>query len=95
MRISNQQQQFLASYWLDRDVSCMVYLFGSRVDDSKRGGDIDVLLLTDTKLPHTELYKMKISFCALFGEQKIDIVNLEKHDESAFKNHVLSYAKML
>ncbi len=95
MRISLQQQQFLSSYWLKKDKSCLVYLFGSRVYDTKKGGDIDVMLLTDKKIPHTEIYKMKLSFYALFGEQKIDIVNFEKQEQSAFKNHVLSYAKQL
>lgn len=95
MRISHEQRQFLATYWLNQDESSSIYLFGSRVDDAKKGGDIDVLLLTDKKLPHTEIYKMKLSFCKIFGEQKIDIVNLEKGEESAFKNYILSYAIML
>ena len=73
----------------------MVYLFGSRVDNTKKGGDIDVMLLTDKKLPHNDLYKMKLSFYALFGEQKIDIVNFEKNEENAFKDHILSYAELL
>lgn len=54
-----------------------------------------MLFLTDKKLQHTEIYKMKLSFCKIFGEQKIDIVNLEKGEESAFKNYILSYAIML
>lgn len=95
MRISHEQRQFLSTYWLNKDKSCVVYLIGSRVDDTKKGGDIDVLLLTDKKIPHVEIYKMKLSFCEIFGEQKIDIVNLEKGEESAFKNYILSYAIML
>lgn len=95
MRITPQQQQFLCSYWQNKDKSSLVYLFGSRVDNTKRGGDIDVLLLTDKKLPHTELYKMKLSFYALFGEQKIDIVNFAKNDNDIFKDHILSYAELL
>lgn len=95
MRISPAQHQFLKTYFLDKDKSGLVYLFGSRVDDTKKGGDIDLLVLTDKKMPHTVLFKIKLAFCTLFGAQKIDIVNLEKQEESAFKNHVLSYAILL
>jgi predicted nucleotidyltransferase len=55
-------------------------LFGSRVDDHKRGGDIDLLIRLP---PHydsnaIELFKRKICFLGelekALGEQKIDVV---------------------
>lgn len=52
-----------------------IYLFGSRVDDTKKGGDIDLYLKTEDK---TDLFKKKIKFLSSIkqelGEQKIDIV---------------------
>ncbi len=52
-----------------------IYLFGSRVDDSKKGGDIDLYLIVDNKI---DLFKNKIKFLAKIkrelGEQKIDII---------------------
>ena len=52
-----------------------VYLFGSRVDDSKKGGDIDLYLVIKDK---TDLLRKKIKFLAkikrVLGEQKIDVV---------------------
>lgn len=52
-----------------------IYLFGSRVDDTKKGGDIDLYLVVDDK---TELFRKKLKFLAkikkVLGEQKIDIV---------------------
>jgi predicted nucleotidyltransferase len=58
-----------------------VYLFGSRVDDSKRGGDIDLYL---TPTDHSNLFQKKIKFLASIkrelGDQKIDIVfNLDSN----------------
>ena len=52
-----------------------IYLFGGRVDDSKKGGDIDLyLVLTE----HSNLFEKKIKFLSRvkreLGEQKIDIV---------------------
>ncbi|QEP43559.1 hypothetical protein D5085_10775 [Ectothiorhodospiraceae bacterium BW-2] len=53
----------------------VVRLFGSRLDDSKRGGDIDLLIETDISQPD-ELVKAKNRFLAQLyrelGEQKID-----------------------
>ena len=60
-----------------------IWLFCSRVDDSKRGGDIDLLIrpdhsLTSPVLPH------KIRFLSslerLLGERKIDVVIEEPDD---------------
>jgi predicted nucleotidyltransferase len=52
-----------------------VYLFGSRTDDTRRGGDIDLYLIPEVT---DELFQKKLRFRArLFrelGEQKIDIV---------------------
>lgn len=52
-----------------------VFLFGSRVDDSKKGGDIDLYITSENQ---DNLYEKKIKFlCALdrtLGEQKIDVI---------------------
>ena len=52
-----------------------IYLFGSRVDDEKRGGDIDLYLVVKDK---SNLFRKKLKFLAKIkkelGEQKIDVV---------------------
>ena len=52
-----------------------VYLFGSRTDDNKRGGDIDLYIETDMK---DKIYEKKLKMLGelqkVLGEQKIDIV---------------------
>ena len=52
-----------------------VYLFGSRTDDSKRGGDIDLFIETSDT---SDLFMKKIRFLAklkrAIGDQKIDVV---------------------
>lgn len=64
-----------------------VWLFGSRVDDRKRGGDIDLLI----RPPHqqaqdtAELWQHKLRFLGLLerriGERKVDVV-IETPDDS-------------
>jgi len=52
-----------------------VYLFGSRVDDRKKGGDIDLFVETDD---HKDMLGKKIQYIArlnmLLGEQRIDVL---------------------
>ena len=51
-----------------------IYLFGSRVDDNKKGGDIDLYIETDL----TDIFQRKNDFSVQLqqqiGEQKIDIL---------------------
>ena len=54
-----------------------IWLFGSRVDDNKRGGDIDLLIETQesdvTAIVHAELaFLTKLQM--KLGEQKIDVL---------------------
>ncbi|HZK76689.1 MAG TPA: nucleotidyltransferase domain-containing protein [Candidatus Kapabacteria bacterium] len=51
-----------------------VYLYGSRTDDAKRGGDIDLLVLTGAEA--TMYLKVKIigAMYKRMGEQKIDLL---------------------
>ena len=65
--------------------SAKVYLFGSRVDNEKRGGDIDILIIGERILSLQEKRDIKISFYKKFGEQKIDLVSFENDDPVPFK----------
>jgi predicted nucleotidyltransferase len=53
-----------------------VYLFGSRADDTKRGGDIDIYV--ETKVDISKQFDLRVKFLTeltmKIGEQKIDIV---------------------
>ena len=55
-----------------------VYLFGSRVDDSKKGGDIDLYIIPQQKSSAEQLYNKKIKLLVALeltiGDQKIDVV---------------------
>lgn len=67
--------------------SVKVYLFGSRVDDNKRGGDIDLYIETRVKDKIVERkIKMLGKLHEVLGEQKIDIVvNNFRSDKFIFK----------
>jgi predicted nucleotidyltransferase len=72
--------------------SADVFLFGSRVDDSAKGGDIDLLLLTEEKLPLVSINRIRRLILNDIGEQKIDIVNFTKSITHPFKSLALESA---
>jgi predicted nucleotidyltransferase len=54
------------------------HLFGSRVNDALKGGDIDLLIQTDRNIPGAEQNRLKIKFLVhlknRIGDQRIDVV---------------------
>ena len=75
MRLSKQYQNTIKKYFIEFFGDGDVYLFGSRVDDSKKGGDIDLYLVIND---HSKLFEKKLKFLSRvkreLGDQKIDVV---------------------
>lgn len=89
MRLSLEKIDLLKSTILSILPSATIYLFGSRVDDTKRGGDIDILILGDRKLNFIEKAKIEKIFFIKFGEQKLDLVSFEYNLKNSFKEVAL------
>jgi predicted nucleotidyltransferase len=53
-----------------------VWLFGSRVDDEERGGDIDLLVESDDVIPNrvSMLCKIEGALVMALGDRKLDIL---------------------
>lgn len=77
MRLKNEEinavKQAALNYFGN---NAKVYIFGSRVSDAKKGGDIDIYI--ETGISTDEYIKNKIPFklelYKKIGEQKIDVV---------------------
>ncbi len=69
-----------------------VILFGSRVDDAKKGGDIDLLFETDHPVGNraTTIGALYVSLIRKLGDRKIDILLKDADTPSAL---VLEVAK--
>lgn len=78
MRLTDQQRAIIRATVAETfGAGADVWLFGSRVDDSKRGGDIDLLIETD-QVDVDAIARAEISFLTKvqmkLGEQKIDVL---------------------
>ena len=65
-----------------------VYLFGSRVDDTKKGGDIDILIYSEK---NSLKLSQEVSICFLMElDSKLDVIVFDKNnmtkEQKAFVN---------
>ena len=74
MRLSKEEADFIKYLAKKYFNSTDVYLFGSRTDDNKKGGDIDIYIETNLKNTLKAKLKFLTEFEMKFGIQKIDIV---------------------
>jgi len=92
MRLSSFEQEMIKKAFIETFESGKIYLFGSRVDDTKRGGDIDLYLVPSQKFDDER--ERKISFLVkldnYIGEQKIDVI-LAKDKSRLIEREALKY----
>lgn len=77
MRLSHNSIQVIKSAIRDHfPGQAETYLFGSRVDDNKRGGDIDLMIVDNLPQEQLELSKIRAltAIHVKLGEQKVDMV---------------------
>ena len=69
-----------------------IFLFGSRADKNKKGGDIDLLIIDEKPLTVDERVRIEMSFWEVFGPQKLDLVSFPKSSDDPFKRIALKNA---
>ncbi len=72
MRLSHEEQLAIRETIRQADAEAMVYLFGSRTDDNAKGGDIDLLVLSQ-KINLMVKLDILAQLHRRLGERKIDI----------------------
>ena len=90
MRLSRQEIDALicATHSCFGD-SAKIWLFGSRVDDTKKGGDIDLYIETDKEMGIVAAkLEMLRAIWSTFGEQKIDILVRSRSRECSAMHEV-------
>ncbi len=78
MRLSLEQIQQIKHHTIDvYGNNACVYLFGSRVNDAEKGGDIDLLIEVETKeqASFENEFKLAGALQLALGPQKIDLIS--------------------
>jgi predicted nucleotidyltransferase len=90
MRLNQQKINTIKKLSLGIFNSNIVYLFGSRANDSLKDGDIDIYIQTNQK---ENILKSKIIFLRefdkIYGEQKLDLII----DNNSIKKDIFNIAK--
>ncbi len=94
MRLSKHEKEIIVSCTKDKlGKNSRIILFGSRTDDNRKGGDIDLLIQPGIQASQEEMLKKKI-FLLLeierkLGEQNIDIIIQQSNDQRKIVNTAL------
>ena len=96
MRLSDFEIKSIVESITSLDSNAQVYLYGSRVDDNKKGGDIDLLAVSQS-LKYSDKIDILISIKDKIGDQKIDLkIATEKElREDPFLNEIFPQAIVL
>jgi uncharacterized protein len=73
MRITASEHRSILDVVAVFDPDATVYLFGSRADDGRKGGDIDLLILS-RRITFSDRRRLRLRLYDAIGEQKIDIL---------------------
>ncbi|MFP4025298.1 MAG: nucleotidyltransferase domain-containing protein [Thiohalospira sp.] len=93
MRLSQDEIKAIKETIQSFDSEAKIWLYGSRVDNHKRGGDIDLLIFSQT-LNFSDKLKIKSQLYKKIGEQKIDLL-IAKDDRKPFVRIALENAILL
>ena len=91
MRLTKDERELIKKAFYETFQDGKIYLFGSRIDDTKRGGDIDLYLCPKEKHENERELKRKfqIKLDEYIGEQKIDVV-MAKDENRLIEKEALS-----
>lgn len=79
MRLSSSEQSIITQAVHRQDPSAQIILFGSRVNDDSKGGDIDLLVLSDS-ISFPQEWEIRRDILDQIGWQKLDLI-VRRHNQ--------------
>ena len=93
MRLSEEEKRIIRESIYSVDPDAEVMLFGSRVNDQAKGGDIDLLCLSQ-KIDRVNHRRIRRQISDRLGGQRVDLL-VKPDTRSAFVRLVLEEAQAL
>lgn len=88
MRLSEREKEALREVF--KDFEGEIYIFGSRLDDTKKGGDIDILLKPTKTLSFEDILRFQAKYFSIM-DSDIDIVVYDENNP--FVKDIVRYAE--
>lgn len=91
LRLSEIERVQIVSTIREWDKNAKVYLYGSRTRDDLKGGDIDLMIISD-QIGFSDKIDILIALKSKIGDQKIDLKVLPKssYADDPFWQHIRS-----
>jgi len=93
MRLKQTEINTIKNIINQLDESARIYLYGSRVDDGLKGGDIDLLVFSKN-ISFMDKLKIKAELHYKLGEQKVDLL-ITEDTQKPFVQLVMETAVLL
>jgi predicted nucleotidyltransferase len=94
VRLIEEEKNAIVKAILKQDNTAEIYLFGSRTDINKKGGDTDILIVSD-KIKKDRLTFIEWEIFKLIDEQKIDFIISQKNISDAFVRMIIEKGVLL
>ena len=72
MRLTREETKAISEEVRRVDATAQIYLYGSRADDTARGGDIDLLVVSE-QLDFRGILRLRTAILDLIGWQQLDL----------------------
>jgi len=94
VRLSEEEIRKIKDIVHSLDPSAEVILFGSRTNLKKKGGDIDLLVIS-SKITSRDRRRMRALFFREFGDRKVDLIITDNPSSSTFTEIAYKYGVKL
>ncbi|RUM41140.1 MAG: nucleotidyltransferase domain-containing protein [Desulfurobacterium sp.] len=94
VRLTKEEIEKIKIAILSVDPEAEIILFGSRTDLNKRGGDID-LLVVSSKINYRDRRKIRVKLLKELGDRKIDLIITPEPSANIFTKVAYKYGVKL
>ncbi|WP_457622335.1 nucleotidyltransferase domain-containing protein [Persephonella sp.] len=90
VRLSEKEIKIIKDAVKKYDPDAKIIIFGSRTDLTKKGEDIDILVVSD-KIDYRKRRKIRVDLLLKLGERKIDLIITDNPEKSEFTKMTYKY----
>nr|BAL54317.1 DNA polymerase beta domain protein [uncultured Aquificae bacterium] len=90
VRLSKEEVETIKSIVKKYDPAAEILIFGSRTDLTKRGGDIDMLIVSD-KIDYRIRRKIRVDLQLALGDRKVDLIITDDPEKNEFTKIAYKY----